>query len=88
MNPSTPPGAIREGLVNAFAHRDYSDFSGGIVVHIYPGRLEISNTGRFPEGVTPEKLKAGTLCLFCAIRISHTYCTCADIWKRLAGAAS
>ncbi len=36
-----PPEAIREGLVNAFAHRDYTDSSGGIAVHIYPKRLEI-----------------------------------------------
>lgn len=38
-----PPAAIREGLVNAFAHRDYSDFSGGIIVFVYPNRLEIWN---------------------------------------------
>ncbi|MFA5614522.1 MAG: RNA-binding domain-containing protein, partial [Methanoculleus sp.] len=69
--PLYPSGAIREGLVNAFAHRDYSDFSGGITIHIYPGRLEISNTGRFPEGVTPEKLKKGTLSVLRNPDIAH-----------------
>ena len=36
-----PPAAIREALVNAVAHRDYSSVSGGVAIHIYPNRLEI-----------------------------------------------
>lgn len=51
-----PLEAIREGLVNAFAHRDYADFRGGIAVHIYPNRLEIWNSGNLPEGILPEDL--------------------------------
>ena len=66
-----PPDAIREGLVNAFAHRDYSDFSGGITIHIYPGRLEISNTGKFPDGVTLAKLQKGTLSVLRNPDIAH-----------------
>lgn len=69
--PFYPSGAVREGLVNAFAHRDYSDFSGGITVHIYPDRLEISNTGRFPEGVTLAKLQKGTLSVLRNPDIAH-----------------
>lgn len=53
-----PFAAIREGLVNAFAHRDYSDFSGGISISIYPNRLEIWNSGSLPYGITPEALGA------------------------------
>ena len=34
--PDYPFEALREGLVNAFAHRDYSGFSGGVTVGIYP----------------------------------------------------
>ena len=71
MSSPTPPDAIREGLVNAFAHRDYSDFSGGITIHIYPGRLEISNTGKFPDGVTLAKLQKGTLSVLRNPDIAH-----------------
>lgn len=51
-----PVDALREGLVNAFAHRDYSSYSGGIRVSIYPNRLEIWNSGSFPNGITPDLL--------------------------------
>ena len=54
--PAYPQEAIREGLVNAFAHRDYADFSGGLAVRLYPSRLEIWNSGHFPEGITPGDL--------------------------------
>lgn len=54
--PEYPFEALREGLVNAFAHRDYSGFSGGITVGIYPGRIEIWNSGHFPEGMKPGDL--------------------------------
>ncbi len=54
--PEYPFEALREGLVNAFAHRDYSGFSGGITVGIYPGRIEIWNSGHFPEGLKPGDL--------------------------------
>jgi len=52
-----PTYALREGLVNAFAHRDYSSFSGGISVGIYPSRIEIWNSGRLPEGLKPSDLR-------------------------------
>ena len=55
--PAYPHEVIREGLVNAFAHRDYADFSGGLAVRLYPSRLEIWNSGHFPEGITPGDLK-------------------------------
>jgi len=55
--PEYPFEALREGLVNAFAHRDYSGFSGGVTVGIYPNRIEIWNSGHFPEGLLPSGLK-------------------------------
>ncbi|MFN7835755.1 MAG: ATP-binding protein [Burkholderiaceae bacterium] len=55
--PEYPFEALREGLVNAFAHRDYSGFSGGVTVGIYPNRIEIWNSGHFPEGLLPSDLK-------------------------------
>jgi len=69
--PLYPPAAIREGLVNAFAHRDYSDFSGGVVVRVYSSRLEIWNSGKFPEGVTPDSLSSGHISVLRNPDIAH-----------------
>jgi ATP-dependent DNA helicase RecG len=49
--PEFPEAAVREGLVNAFVHRDYANFSGGIAVDLYPGRLVIWNSGSLPAGL-------------------------------------
>jgi len=69
--PQYPPRAIREGLVNAFAHRDYSNFSGGVIINIYPNRLEIENTGKFPEGITPDTLSKGHISVLRNPDIAH-----------------
>ncbi|MBI2438095.1 MAG: putative DNA binding domain-containing protein [Lentisphaerae bacterium] len=52
-----PPEAIREGLVNAMAHRDYASFHGGVAVRLYPSRLEIWNVGHLPSPLKPGDLK-------------------------------
>ena len=49
--PAYPLEAIREGLINALAHRDYAGFSGGVAVGIHDDRIEIWNSGRLPEGI-------------------------------------
>ncbi len=69
--PLYPADAIDEGLVNAFAHRDYADYKGGIAVHIYPRRLEIRNSGGLPEGVTVEKLAEGHISVLRNPDIAH-----------------
>ena len=51
-----PPIAVREALVNAFAHREYASAIGGVSVMLYPDRLEIWNSGTLPNGVTAEGL--------------------------------
>jgi ATP-dependent DNA helicase RecG len=38
-------------LVNAFVHREYANFSGGISVDVYPGKLVIWNSGSLPPGL-------------------------------------
>ena len=43
--------------MNALVHRDYSAYSGGLSVSIYPHRLELWNPGRLPEGLYPTDLK-------------------------------
>lgn len=49
------PKVIRELLVNAFAHKLFS-ISGDIVIEVYPDRLEISNPGGLPLGVTADNI--------------------------------
>ena len=49
--PAYPEAALREGLVNAFVHRDYANFSGGLSVDVYPSRLVIWNSGTLPAGL-------------------------------------
>ena len=51
-SPLYPEDAVREALINALAHRDYSASSGGVSIHIFPQRLEIWNSGSLPDGVT------------------------------------
>ncbi|MCB4756991.1 MAG: putative DNA binding domain-containing protein [Elusimicrobia bacterium] len=49
-----PLEAFREGLVNAFMHRDYSVQGGNIFVEIYPDRVSIVNPGGLAPGLAPE----------------------------------
>ena len=62
---------IREGIVNAFAHRDYSSFSGGIKVEISPVRLQIWNSGSLPDGVDADKLQQGHISVLRNPDIAH-----------------
>ncbi len=51
-----PPGALREILLNAVIHRDYSDYSGYVAIVIFDDRIEIRSWGRLPNGITVEQL--------------------------------
>ncbi|WP_395610673.1 Fic family protein [Pseudomonas sp. B22129] len=66
-----PDSALREALVNAFAHRDYADFRGGIKVQVFPHRVEIWNSGSLPEGVTPDGLANGQISVLRNPDIAH-----------------
>lgn len=55
--PLFPPVALREALVNAFCHRDYSHAGGAVSIAIYDDRLEIWSDGTLPFGLRPEDLK-------------------------------
>lgn len=50
-----PLDAIREALVNAVCHRDYTDL-GNTEVRIFDDRLVISNPGELPQGFSVEDL--------------------------------
>jgi ATP-dependent DNA helicase RecG len=55
--PLIPPDAMREILVNALIHRDYSIAGGAVSLGIFDDRVEVSSTGKYPNGITPEALK-------------------------------
>jgi ATP-dependent DNA helicase RecG len=50
--PLFPPLALREALVNAICHRDYSIYGGSIHVAIFDDRVEVISTGTLPFGLT------------------------------------
>jgi len=50
-----PEVALREGLMNAFCHRDYR-LSGPILVKHHLSRIEIFNPGGFIGGVRPDNI--------------------------------
>lgn len=54
--PAIPYSVLREALMNALAHRDYSNSGGNISVAVYDDRVNISNVGALPKGVELSKL--------------------------------
>lgn len=46
---------IRELLINAIAHKSYT-ISGDIFIKVYPDRLEITNPGGLPLGITKDNI--------------------------------
>jgi len=51
-----PIKAVREAIINALIHRNYSE-PADTRVAIFDDRIEIISPGSFPKGVTPEKPK-------------------------------
>ena len=54
-----PLEAIREAIVNAIVHRDYTIAVMDIELSIYDDRLEVISPGRLPNTVTVEKIRVG-----------------------------
>jgi ATP-dependent DNA helicase RecG len=54
--PEYPLEAVRELLVNAVAHRDYSKQGDTIHLHIFSDRLEVHSPGGLPGPITLENL--------------------------------
>ena len=55
-----PNEAVREAVVNALIHRDYLLAYTDIELALYQDRLEVISPGKLPNGITPERMRAGT----------------------------
>ena len=53
--PAYDEKVVRELLVNALVHRPYTQ-TGDIYLNLHPDRLEVTNPGRLPLGVTPRNI--------------------------------
>jgi len=51
-----PPDALREVLLNAVMHRDYSQPGSYVAVAVFDDRIEVRSMGGLPRGVTAESL--------------------------------
>ena len=51
-----PMEVVREAIVNAVAHRDYTS-NGSVQVMLFADRLEVRNPGRLPPPLTLDKLR-------------------------------
>ncbi len=51
-----PPEVVREAIVDAVAHRDYTG-NGSVQVMLFSDRLEVWNPGTLPPSLTLEKLR-------------------------------
>ncbi|MFO8009278.1 MAG: helix-turn-helix domain-containing protein [Dehalococcoidia bacterium] len=57
--PQYPPAAVREAVINAVVHADYSLLGMNIRIGIFDDRLEITSPGMLPFGLTLEAALSG-----------------------------
>ena len=55
-HPELPIDAVKEAIVNAVCHRDYTS-NASVQVMLFRNRLEIWNPGTLPYGLTVQKLQ-------------------------------
>lgn len=68
-----PMKAIKEGLVNALVHRDYSSPSGGVLVEVMKGKIKIWNSGSFPLGIDVDNIQKGHISILRNPDIAHVF---------------
>jgi predicted HTH transcriptional regulator len=54
-----PPMAVREAVINALVHADYSQRGAPIRLAVFDDRLEVENPGLLPMGLTVEEAVQG-----------------------------
>lgn len=73
-----PKDAVREAIVNAIAHRDYSIMGTQIDVNIFDDRIEITSPGSW---ILPKEFSEYSLSEIPSIRRNQVICACFDIAK-------
>jgi len=68
-----PRLALREAILNAFIHRDYSSYSSSIAINIYPDKLEITSYGKLPKGITVKSLSGDHMSVPVNPDIAHIF---------------
>ncbi|MDI3280863.1 MAG: ATP-binding protein, partial [Bacillota bacterium] len=71
--PELPPEALREAIVNAVAHRDYT-IHGPIRLFVFTDRIEVHTPGKPPNTVDEEAMRAGVH----VVRNPHIYARLSD----------
>lgn len=56
--PDYPEEALREALLNAVVHRDYS-FSGSVIINVNQQEIEFISLGGLLPGLSPEDIRSG-----------------------------
>jgi len=59
--PELPERAVREMVVNAFAHARYYDKSTEHEIDVHPGKITVYNPGPFPDDLTPNDFVSSDL---------------------------
>ena len=54
-----PPEALRELVINAYAHRNYFDHNAPVFFAVYDDRVEIVSPGGLPRGLSVEEVLSG-----------------------------
>jgi predicted HTH transcriptional regulator len=79
--PAIPYNVLREAVVNALVHRDYSHAGGSIDIAIYDNRVNISNIGALPKGVLLNQLSKEHRSIQRNPLIAHVFYLCGNIEK-------
>lgn len=57
--PTVPPAALREALINAVTHADYTQRGAPIRVAVFDDRVEVENPGVLLPGLTMDEMRDG-----------------------------
>lgn len=57
--PVLPIAALREAVVNALIHRDYAIVGSPVLVDVFPDRIEVTNPGSLPPGISMAMFRRG-----------------------------